>query len=192
MWFSIKLNMDFNAEQARQEQLDSLIPAALKDGKGKRMLYVGGHLRYGRNLQMSHYFLECGYKIDVIEVFPANVMQLQKVEWISRLTEGDIRYYDPMRTYDLTVFWHGPEHLTKEEVTELLQNMKRYSNAVIFATPNGHYDQGEEYGNTAENHLSDWTAADFDQLGMTASAIGEPNQRNGNVVAYWMKTGPNG
>ena len=137
--------MNHNTELARQDQLEALIPAHLKDGYGKRMLYVGGHLRYGRNLQMSAYFRAAGYTIDVIEVFPDNIVQLMNIKWIGRLIEGDVRLFLPYFTYDLVVFWHGPEHLPKEEVPALLDKMKTYANAVIFATPNGHYTQEEVY-----------------------------------------------
>lgn len=181
------MNMNHNTELARQDQLDALIPARIKDGYGKRMLYVGGHLRYGRNLQMSAYFRKAGYTIDVIEIFPDNVIQLSNVQWIKRLIEGDIRLFDPYMTYDLVVFWHGPEHLEKDEVLALLDKMKTYANAIIFATPNGRYNQGPEYGNPAENHASTWYADDFTRLDMIASAIGNPDEENGNIVAYWMK-----
>lgn len=177
--------MNYNTELARQEQLDNLIPTHLKDGYGKKMLYVGGHLRYGRNLQMSGYFRKAGYEIDVIEIFPANVEQLGSLKWIHRVIEGDIRYFDPMDTYDLVVFWHGPEHLKKDEVSKLVTKMKRYAKAIIFATPNGIYEQGEEYGNPAEVHASAFYLEDFVKMDMVASAIGEPDQQNGNIIALW-------
>jgi len=179
--------MNHNTELARQDQLEALIPAYLKDGYGKRMLYVGGHLRYGRNLQMSAYFRAAGYTIDVIEVFPDNIVQLMNIKWIGRLIEGDVRLFLPYFTYDLVVFWHGPEHLPKEEVPTLLDKMKTYANAVIFATPNGNYTQEEVYGNPYEKHESTWYVEDFVKLDMAASAIGNPDEENGNIIAIWTK-----
>lgn len=181
--------MNYNTELARQEQLDSLIPAQLKDGYNKRLLYVGGHLRYGRNLQMSAYFRKAGYVIDVIEIFPDNIAQLANIQWIKRLIEGDIRLFDPFMVYDVVVFWHGPEHLGKDEVPALLDRMKRYSNAIIFATPNGRFEQGPEYGNPAESHASIWYMEDFTRMDMVASAIGNPDEENGNIIAYWIREG---
>lgn len=175
----------YNTEQIRQQQLDRMLPDDMKQGEGKRLLYVGGHLRYGRNLQMTDYFRKCGYTIDVIEVFPENVKQLTQIKWIGRLIEGDVRLFEPYFTYDAVVFWHGPEHLTKEETSALLGKMKRYAKAVIFATPNGRYDQGAEYGNEHENHISSWYAEDFEAMGMTVTAIGEPDRQNGNIIALW-------
>lgn len=178
--------MNYNTELARQNQLDALLPETLKDGYGKRLLYVGGHLRFGRNLQISSYFRNAGYEIDVIEIFPDNVIQLNNVQWIHRIIEGDVRLFDPYAPYDLVVFWHGPEHLPKDEVPKLLDKMKTYSKAVVFATPNGRYDQGEEYGNPHENHASTWYFEDFIKLDMIASQIGNPDEQNGNIVALWM------
>lgn len=181
------MNMNHNTELARQDQLDALIPARIKDGYGKRMLYVGGHLRYGRNLQMSAYFRKAGYTIDVIEIFPDNVAQLANIQWISRLIEGDVRLFHPYFVYDLVVFWHGPEHLEADEVPGLLEKMKTYAKAIIFASPNGRYEQGAEYGNDAERHASTWYLEDFVRLDMVASAIGDPDEENGNIIAYWMR-----
>ena len=80
--------MNHNTELARQNQLEALIPARLKDGYGKRMLYVGGHLRYGRNLQMSAFFRSAGYTIDVIEMPEVAIAAREDlVETRSRLAE---------------------------------------------------------------------------------------------------------
>ena len=180
-------NENYNLETVRTAQLNELLPPYIKDGQGKRLLYVGGHLRYGRNLQMTDYFLKCGYKIDVIEVFPDNVRQLREVKWISALYEADIRLFHPLVHYDVVVFWHGPEHLKRAEVKELFSRMKTYSDAVIFATPNGVYEQGREYGNPHEAHLSIWLEGDFIIMNMLTSSIGDANKRNGNIIAYWDK-----
>lgn len=177
--------MNYNTELARQNQLDALLPETLKDGYGKRILYVGGHLRYGRNLQITGYFRNAGYQIDVIEIFPDNIAQLANVKWIKKLIEGDIRLFDPYAPYDLVVFWHGPEHLPKDEVPKLLDKMKTYAKAVIFATPNGFYDQGDEYGNPYERHASTWYVEDFMKLDMVATAIGNHDEQNGNIIALW-------
>lgn len=177
--------MNYNTELARQNQLEALIPEELNDGHKKRMLYVGGHLRYGRNLQISSFFRSAGYTIDVVEIFHDNCVQLNNLQWLNRIIEGDIRNFEPYFTYDLVVFWHGVEHLPKEEVKPLLEKMKTYANTIIFATPNGRYEQGEVYGNPAEEHASTWYKEDFEALGMTASAIGEPDEENGNIIAYY-------
>ena len=178
---------DNNTERARQEHLDECLTEWFKDGKGKSMLYVGGHLRFGRNLQMFSYFWTRHWKIDVIEIFHENILQLQAIDKIHELIEGDIRTFDPMKQYDCVMFWHGVEHLEKSEVPKLLEHLKTYADSIIFATPNGEYEQGAEYGNEHEKHLSTWYFADFLELGLKCCSLGNEDEKNGNLVAWWRR-----
>jgi hypothetical protein len=183
-WFNINHDkaMNENEESTRRLQLLKVLPE-LFNKKG-RLLYVGGHMRFGRDLQMAGLFRDAGWKIDVIEAFLPNIIQLYEVRWINNLITGDIREFQPEERYDVVMFWHGPEHLEKEEVAPLIVKMKTYADLVIFATPNGVYDQDEVYGNPHERHLSTWYKEDFEAIGMTADAIGEPDQKQGNIIAY--------
>jgi hypothetical protein len=176
---------EFNTELARQLHLDECLSSWFKDGKGKEMLYVGGHLRFGRNLQMFSYFWTRHWKIDVIEIWPENVEQLKGIDKIHELITGDIMEFNPMRQYDCVMWWHGPEHLEMTDVADLIKQLKKYTKSIIFATPNGKYDQGEEYGNPHERHLSTWYKEDFEALGMNAFELGNRDEKNGNLVAWW-------
>lgn len=173
--------MNENTEEARSYQFMTIFPDMF-DKPGK-LLYVGGHLRYGRDLQMTRLFRNANWQIDVIEIFEENINQLRGLHWITNLIHGDIRTYDPEK-YDVIMFWHGPEHLLFDEVVELTDKLKKHTDLLIYATPNGRYDQGEEYGNPYEVHASTWTKEKFEWIGMKADAIGNPDQKQGNIIAW--------
>ena len=174
--------MNENEESTRRLQFLKCLPDLL-DKPGK-LLYVGGHLRYGRALQMTGLFRNAGWEIDIIEVFPENVLQLCEVNWIRVLFKNDIRDFIPSERYDCVMLWHGPEHFEASQIPGLLERMQTYSDCVVFGCPNGKYDQGDEYGNPYERHLSTWYKKDFEKLGMQADAIGEPDARQGNIIAW--------
>jgi hypothetical protein len=183
-WFNINFNkaMNENEEATRRLQFLKVLPYML-DTPG-RLLYVGGHMRYGRDLQMIGLFRDSNWKIDVIEAYLPNIAQLQDTRWIDNLIAGDVMEFQPERHYECAMFWHGPEHLEKSMVKTLLEKMKTYSDKVIFGTPNGVYIQDDEYGNPYERHLSTWYKEDFERLGMNADAIGEPDKKQGNIIAW--------
>jgi hypothetical protein len=177
--------MNENEESTRRLQFLKCLPDLL-DKPGK-LLYVGGHLRYGRALQMTGLFKDAGWQVDVIEVFPDNILQLNEVRWLNSVIFMDIRNFQSAEKYDCVMLWHGPEHFTKQEIPDLLYGMKSYADCVVFGCPNGKYDQGDEYGNPYERHLSTWYKEDFIKLGMQADEIGIRDSKQGNIIA-WFKT----
>jgi hypothetical protein len=177
--------MNENEESTRRLQFLKCLPDLL-DKPGK-LLYVGGHLRYGRALQMTGLFKDAGWQVDVIEVFPDNILQLNEVRWLNSVIFMDIRNFQSAEKYDCVMLWHGPEHFTKSEISDLLNRMKAYADYIVFGCPNGRYDQGDEYGNPFERHLSTWYKEDFEQLGMQADEIGIRDSKQGNIIA-WFKT----
>ena len=173
------MDMDYNLEQVRWEQLQRCIPDILTF---KSMLYVGGHLRFGRDLQMTKFF-KC--PIDCVEIWPENVKQLETSPRLRHVWLSDIRDFSPQWTYELTMFWHGPEHLLKDEVVSLLLKIAQYTTKmIVFATPNGVYTQGAEYGNPHEVHQSHWYPSDFEKIGMEVDYIGSPDKKQGNIIAW--------
>lgn len=171
--------MNFNKEQTRKEQLIKCIPDIFE---AESLLYVGGHFHFGRDLQMTRFF-KC--PIDVVEVWPENVRDMTGDPRLRHVFLCDIRDFDSIYPYDVTMFWHGPEHLRIYEMRELIDKMKKYTKKyIVFATPNGIYEQGPEYGNPYERHKTHWTKEAFEFLGLKADAVGDKNKRNGNIIAW--------
>lgn len=174
--------MNENEESTRRLQFLKCFPDLLN--KPGKLLYVGGHLRFGRALQMTGLFKDAGWQIDIVEAFADNVLQLYNVGWINSVIFNDIRLFRPKERYDCVMLWHGPEHFKKEEIPELIEKMKAYTDLIIFGCPNGKYEQGDEYGNPYERHLSTWYKEDFEKLGMKADSIGNPDVKQGNIIAW--------
>ena len=77
----------------RLEQLKRCIPDVFDY---KTLLYVGGHAKHGRNLQLSDEFLKHNYKIDVVEVFAGNCLEMANhFKWINHIYLSDIRDFEP-------------------------------------------------------------------------------------------------
>lgn len=171
--------MNENSEEWRYEQLKRVLPDVFNC---QSMLYVGGHFHMGRNLQMTQYF-KC--PIDVVEIYEPNVKDLQNSKRIRQVFYNDIRTFGASKMYEVVMWWHGPEHVPKKDLPAILLRMSQYcSKYIIFACPNGVYEQGPEYGNQYEIHASHYTVQDFIDIGMEADAIGEPNKKQGNIIAW--------
>jgi hypothetical protein len=70
------------------------------------------------------------------------------------------------RPFDVVALYHVIEHLPKRVGFELLERCERLtSKFVIVETPTGFLEQGPEYGNEAQRHLSGWFPHDFEGLG---------------------------
>lgn len=183
-----KMN-ELNLEKPRWNQLTKAIPDVLQY---KSILYVGGHMRFGRNLQLLPYFEKAGYEIDIVEIFYDNCVQMtnaiQEQGRNIRVIWADIKGYVPDREYDIVLWHHGCEHIRKDELPNVLSSMLQYTkHLIILGTPNGNYEQGAEYGNQYEIHQSHWSEEDFQDLELHTSAIGVPGTQNGNIFAWWRR-----
>ena len=174
--------MNENFESVREKQLLNYIPDVYDY---LTLLNIGGHFHVGRNLQMLPHFMTLGYIIDIVEVYEPNYRDLLGTPGIRRVFHSDVMDFEPNDEYDISFFWHGVEHLDKKQVPILLKKMRKYTNQlIIFATPYGRYEQGAEYGNPFEIHKSHWYPGDFKELGMEVSAIGLPDRKQGNIIAW--------
>lgn len=168
--------------QNRVNQVKRCIPQLFK---AKTILYIGGHARHNRNLQLSDELLKAGATIDVVEVFKENCDQMrEKFKWIRNIYHSDIMDFEP-DNYDAIIFWHGPEHLTKEQTFELTEKLKYKCDLLVYATPWGKSPQGAEYGNENEVHVSTWYQRDFVEMGFLVDAIGEKDVLLKNNLLAW-------
>lgn len=177
---------NYNKQDARRAQLEKVARQWPRQyGQGDKVLYVGGHLRFGRNMQMFDFFK--GAQMDVIEIHPANIEQLERFPGIRKLIMADITTFQPQDIYDAVCWWHGPEHVSKEGFVLAMQGIKKYCQGLVLcATPNGKYEQGPEYGNKHERHLTHYYLEDWLRFGWNADAAGEPDAKNGNIIAWTM------
>lgn len=70
------------------------------------------------------------------------------------------------RKFDLVTLYDVIEHLPKRLGYELLEKCEQLSSKyVLLQTPNGFLEQGPEFGNEHQRHLSGWFPHDFEGLG---------------------------
>ena len=70
------------------------------------------------------------------------------------------------RKFDLVTLYSVVEHVSKRAGYELLEKCEQLSSKfVLVETPNGFLEQGPEFGNEHQRHLSGWFAQDFEGLG---------------------------
>jgi hypothetical protein len=68
--------------------------------------------------------------------------------------------------FDLITLYGVIEHFPKKLGYELLERCEKLTNKyILLETPNGFVEQGPEYGNEHQRHLSGWFPHDFEGLG---------------------------
>lgn len=143
---------------------------------GGTMLYIGACPGEMDGLDV---FREAGYDITVLEIFPKNVDYLAGQGWWvvcgnaqeAKKVLGDC-------VYDVVVWWHGPEHITKEELPDAIDGLWSLAKRLlIVGCPEGKSPKGPESGNPYQAHKSSLVEADLRDLGFS------------NVIRVKRKTG---
>ncbi len=77
------------------------------------------------------------------------------------------------RRFDLITLIDVIEHLPKRQGFELLEKCERLTcKYILVQTPNGFLEQGPEFGNEFQRHLSGWFAHDFEGMAYTVHGSG--------------------
>ena len=155
---------------------------------GKSLLYVGfnqiiptvgiHHKKWWYDL-----FSEKGFtKFTILEVFPENVRfaikYFEEENIPIDVVEGNVLDASEIfkeNQFDVSVFWHGPEHLPLPEIDVALQAMEKVSSKfVIIGCPNGmsiKTKQGKLYGNPYEEHISGANEDFYKQRGFLTEEV---------------------
>jgi hypothetical protein len=154
-------------------------------------------LYVGASTKRQHFqpeLAKAGYKIDCLEIWEQNHRLLSKRNVrhfkFDNFILGDVRECDTLiqNTYDIAVWWQGPEHIKKKELPgtfdKLLNLVTKF---VIITCPWGVYPQGEYRGNPYEEHLASLYPEDFEELGWEVRAVGEENHKHAYIIAWRRK-----
>jgi len=168
---------------ARRDQFLRRIPKALKY---KTLLYIGANVK---RMQMIEHFRAAKYRIDVVEIWPENVIVLK--EWnkkhrvFAKIYQADIRKFATTKKYDVVMWWHGPEHVEIDELRAILARLEWSArHFIILASPWGNYPQGAAGGNPFEEHISALTPKTWSSLGYSSDTIGELDKLGSNLLAW--------
>ena len=120
------------------EFANTLHPIAL----WKTLLYIGVHpYTFGR--WNGHYFLEHinanenKIEIDIVEMRQKNIDVSKAFEVVNKYNINYIcaRIEDYLKSsvkkYDCIIWWHGPEHLPKEESLKVIMGLEDHCNGII-------------------------------------------------------------
>ena len=122
----------------------------------------------------------------IIEIFPKN---LESVPTGITATCADIRDYKVDKTYDMLLWQHGPEHVTKLDIMKFFKEYGKMFKYIILESPNGPTQQGPMYGNPYEEHISSWTPTDYTDLGFEyITYAGQTN--DAFILAYTVNENP--
>jgi len=144
----------------------------------KSVLMVGW--RYDSDSSFVDYMVNEGKDLTIVEIYEPNTKTIRSDV---NIVCSDILDYEINNSYDLFLWQHGPEHVFKPEVFDLIERIKDKFKYIVLETPYGPNDQGEMYGNIYEAHVSEWTEQDYEKLGMNwVKYAGSDN--NAFIIAY--------
>lgn len=120
----------------------------------------------------------------IVEVFELNVLDaISKGCPKDKIHNLNIKEVSSLPDSDCLMFWHGPEHLLKEDFLSILPSLEEKYKYLIFGMPLGEEPQGEAYGNPHEKHISSWTVEDWTDLGYKVIEVHD-SQPYPHMTAY--------
>lgn len=148
----------------------------LFDGLGKTLLYVGASLE---RFQLGNELHAAGYEITLIEAFMLHVQHYIGHKCIARAVLCDVRNVIEMAAgerWDVSVWWHGPEHIKASELGWVLRDLESVTNdLVLLGCPWGHSNVDVVGGNLYSLHLNHLKTSDLEAFGYKTAALGRPN-----------------
>jgi len=169
----------------RELSLLRTTPDLFEPYKYKTVLYVGAkssHFRFGQE------FRNAKYEISILEPFKPNVDYLKTVPWLTEVFEGDIRdlsvFIEKKQKFDIVFWWHGPEHISEQELMSVLPNLEKICNhKVVLGCPWGEYPQDAIGGNPYEVHVSALSYDVFEEFGYNVECLGTKNVPGSHITS---------
>ena len=195
LFLHTKLLRGYLPSNATVAQVKSTIPD-LFEGKYSSVLYIGAS--YLRQHFLDD-FVRMYDRVVVLEIDKKNAEYVRQKFDLPGVTVvcGDVRNTADLmdgegmgrRRFDACFFYHGLEHLPKEDVADVLNTLESITDHIIvLGMPYGHYEQDSEYGNVYERHLWDIYPDDMHRLGYRTYTIGDVDDTSSNMIA-WKHTG---
>ncbi len=171
------------------EEIDKQVRSALPDlfsGAYKNVLYIGA------NYLRQHFlddFVRDYDRVVILEIFEKNVKYLaDKFSGTDvQIIQGDVRNAAKVvnERFDVCFFYHGPEHLQKDETGKVLETLEGITKKlVVLGMPHGHYAQGAEYGNQHESHQWAIYPKDMEEFGYKSDTLGDADDTLSNMISW--------
>jgi len=165
---------------ARARQAFAAVPDLLDY---KTLLYIGASKA---RVEMLSYFIKKNYEITIMEAWTENVLYYRQNSRFN-IIQADVRNVNkiPLGNFDVIMWWHGPEHVEKELLPDIFNELFKHTKKVlILACPWGLYIQQAVRGNPYEVHRSHLYPEFFKELGFKTSTLGRRDRRGLNLIAW--------
>lgn len=172
-----------HSAKARELQLLRAIPDITAY---KTMLYIGANTT---RMEMVDLFFDAGCRIDVLEIWPRNYEGLRlwnkTTNKFNHILCGDVRDWNRENSHDIVMWWHGPEHIPREQLPDTLERLERAARVmVVLACPSGQSFQGEAYGNPWETHVNNVYGHDLRDFGYRINILGKTDHGGSNLIGW--------
>ena len=131
----------------------------------KTILMVGW--RHDSDKTFVDYLISQNKDVTIVEIYEPNLKSITQPT--IKVICDDIRNYTPDKNYDLFLWQHGPEHVSKEDAIKTFERLTPYFKYTMIETPHGVNHQDEMYGNIYEKHISYWSFDDYINLGFKST-----------------------
>tara|TARA_B100001250_G_scaffold414356_1_gene452185 strand:+ start:814 stop:1404 length:591 start_codon:yes stop_codon:yes gene_type:complete len=174
----------FGKKDSNAERLASVTKLApgLFEAPGK-LLYVGA--RHDR-MEFGKEFQDAGHKFTILEIYEPNVKHLTETCPWATVIQGDVRNLENFseNQFDYTFWWHGPEHIKEEELTDAVLGLENITKKiVVLGCPWGVYPQHHLHGNPHEEHEASLYPHHFEAMGYVVDKIGAADKIGSNLAA---------
>lgn len=155
------------------------------------VLYVGANpLRFHLGQKLYGH----GHEVTLLEVFEPNADAYRGFRMTPHVVRGDVRDVGeldlPHDRYDAVVWWHGPEHLDRDEIAPALEKLEALARkVVVLASPWGDLPQDAADGNEAEIHRCSLYPEDYWGWGYEVKAFGVPDSLAHGRLNAWKVVG---
>ena len=146
----------------------------------KTVLYIGP----GINFQNRAYLKECGFEVTLLDIWSEYVNKWKEEGYEAIL--ADIVIWEAKRKWDIVMWWHGPEHVSEQNLPKTFKKLEMWANKlVILSVPWGYLPLGRIHDNPHYKHKCHLKENFFLALGYSVEVYGsETNTRASNLVAW--------
>lgn len=152
------------------------------------LLYVGANqdrCYTAKELQRA------GWHLTLLEIWKENADYYRRQGPFEHVMDGDIRTFETDERFDVSVWWHGPEHLPAADLPGAVARLEAVTGElVVLCCPWGVFVQGPVYGNPHEEHQASLYPAHFTNLGYEVAVTGVPDGVHSNILAWKEKNNP--
>jgi len=132
------------------------------------------------------------FAMTIVEPWAPNAEEVRRNFPDCRVVTGTVQEFlaSTDETFDVFMWWHGPEHAPADELPNLIEKIKLRTDVVILGCPFGDYPQDGSGGNPFEIHQTCLVPEFFNSLGMSTWTLEYSGGKGGpgtHITTWWIK-----